>query len=450
MSLTRFVRFMQEAAATTSRIEKAEAFIRMGAAPSTGHTLVFKAMTPFSTYGVKNFEMPTAYPAENSKPIDLFFTLLDMLSDRELTGKAAQREITAVLGFYTEETAEALACVLRKNLRVGMGATEINKILPDFIPVFNVMLAEKWEPGETDVEFPAMYERKFDGMRVTTLIKTFDRPGEDLLLGFEMRSREGLDQRKGWLEDMFDAQLDELRFMLTPHGGIVFDGEVMDQQLNPGGKSNTWNATMKSAKEGADKSKLRYFMFDWLPLGQWNNSECALTQKERSDKLLAALEKMEKMYGDELLLCKSPYEWAHSHEELSAALKKAVAEGYEGLMVKKPNGLYEYKRSKNWLKAKPLHTFDGVITGLYEGKKKSALEGSMGGIYVEGVDEHGVEFKSKCGSGFDRPTRDLWWSAPDAVTGKRVVLEAIEITKDGSLKNPVYVRLHEVQEVAHA
>lgn len=114
-------------------------------------------------------------------------------------------------------------------------------------------------------------------------------------------------------------------------------------------------------------------------------------------------------------------------------------------MIKKPSGFYEYKRSGNWLKGKPLQTFDGRITGLYEGKKKSALEGSMGGIVVEGEDEYGTPFKSKCGSGFDKATRDLWWRAPHAVINRRVVLEAIEITKDGSLKNPVYIRLHEHQ-----
>lgn len=172
MSLIRFVRFMKEAAATNSRIEKAEAFMRLGATPSTAHDLIFQAMTPFTTFGVKNFDMPTSYPTESCQPIDTFFSLLDQLARRELTGKAMQQEITTVLGLYPEDVAEALACVLRKNLRIGMGAKEINKIIPGFIPVFDVMLAEKWEPGKNDVEFPAMYERKFDGQRVTTLIKT--------------------------------------------------------------------------------------------------------------------------------------------------------------------------------------------------------------------------------------------------------------------------------------
>ncbi|AJD82943.1 DNA ligase [Achromobacter phage JWF] len=448
MTVHRFVRFMQEAAATSSRIEKAEAFMRMGAAPSTAHELIFQALTPFVTFGVKDFDMPTEYAAENSKPIDLFFMLLDKLSDRELTGKAAKSEIIEILSMYTKDTAEALACVLRKNLRVGFGATEINKIIPGFIPVFNVMLAEKWLPGETEVPFPAMYELKFDGQRVTTLIKTTPRPGDGPILGFEMRSRDGLDQRKGWLGDMFDDQLDELRFFLGrgDDGGIVFDGEIMDQRLNPGGKSNTWNATMESKKEGADKSKLRYHLFDWIPLDQWNNGECLMNQEARSLRLLDAMEQMRKIYGDDLILRPSPVKWAHSHEELSAALKKAVADGYEGLMIKNAQGVYEYKRSKNWLKGKPLQTFDGEIYDIYEGKKNSALQGSLGGIHVRGVDEHGNHFDSKCGSGFDLATRVLWWRAgKDTVVGKRAVIEAIEITKDGSLKNPVFVRLHENQ-----
>lgn len=442
MSLIRFVRFMKEAAATNSRIEKAEAFMRLGATPSTAHDLIFQAMTPFTTFGVKNFDMPTSYPTESCQPIDTFFSLLDQLARRELTGKAMQQEITTVLGLYPEDVAEALACVLRKNLRIGMGAKEINKIIPGFIPVFDVMLAEKWEPGKNDVEFPAMYERKFDGQRVTTLIKT----DVSLPPAFEMRSRDGLDQRAGWLGDMFDAQLNELRVILCGSvNGVVFDGEVMDQQLNPGGKSNTWNATMESKKEGADKSKLRYYLFDWIPLVQWNDGVCGTTQEARSKVLIAALEHMQQTWGDKLLLKPSHFWWAHDQQQLSAALKKSVADGYEGLMIKKPSGFYEYKRSGNWLKGKPLQTFDGRITGLYEGKKKSALEGSMGGIVVEGEDEYGTPFKSKCGSGFDKATRDLWWRAPHAVINRRVVLEAIEITKDGSLKNPVYIRLHEHQ-----
>lgn len=49
-----------------------------------------------------------------------------------------------------------------------------------------------------------------------------------------------------------------------------------------------------------------------------------------------------------------------------------VAEGKEGCVMKRKDGLYERKRSKNWLKMIPSYTLDVIATGVTEGKGKFA------------------------------------------------------------------------------
>lgn len=49
-----------------------------------------------------------------------------------------------------------------------------------------------------------------------------------------------------------------------------------------------------------------------------------------------------------------------------------IAEGKEGCVMKRIDGLYERKRSKNWLKMIPSYTLDVIATGVTEGKGKFA------------------------------------------------------------------------------
>ncbi|WP_081894790.1 ATP-dependent DNA ligase [Burkholderia paludis] len=422
----RFNRLMAECRGTSSRIEKTEALTKLGAHDDEfAKKMLVAALSPFVTYGVKNFDMPHTNSAADHDGGQLFTLLLQDLAGREATGKAAAGRIKEVLGQYTVETAENLACVLRKELRIGIGVTEINKVFPDLIPIFDVMLAEKWEPGVTDITYPAQAEFKMDGQRDTVFVI----PGQSC----EHYSREGL--RQPWIEGLFDDEMQLIRQRLCGDEAMVLDGEAMVHVVDPTKKHPSWTATMNCKKEGADRSKLRYYAYDWLPMSEWVKRQCSRSQELRSVMIDEAM--------IDLSLNKilpSYKEMVKDRAEVNAMFDLALGLGYEGLIIKQPGGLYEWDRSTSWLKAKPLHTATLRIVGVYEGKKKGRNEGRLGGFHLEGTIEDGTEIKTDCGGGFSDDQRDLFFKHPEMVVGRMAEVEYMEVTKKNALRNPVFLR----------
>ncbi|KFG99040.1 hypothetical protein GQ56_0100830 [Burkholderia paludis] len=417
---------MAECRGTSSRIEKTEALTKLGAHDDEfAKKMLVAALSPFVTYGVKNFDMPHTNSAADHDGGQLFTLLLQDLAGREATGKAAAGRIKEVLGQYTVETAENLACVLRKELRIGIGVTEINKVFPDLIPIFDVMLAEKWEPGVTDITYPAQAEFKMDGQRDTVFVI----PGQSC----EHYSREGL--RQPWIEGLFDDEMQLIRQRLCGDEAMVLDGEAMVHVVDPTKKHPSWTATMNCKKEGADRSKLRYYAYDWLPMSEWVKRQCSRSQELRSVMIDEAM--------IDLSLNKilpSYKEMVKDRAEVNAMFDLALGLGYEGLIIKQPGGLYEWDRSTSWLKAKPLHTATLRIVGVYEGKKKGRNEGRLGGFHLEGTIEDGTEIKTDCGGGFSDDQRDLFFKHPEMVVGRMAEVEYMEVTKKNALRNPVFLR----------
>jgi ATP-dependent DNA ligase len=433
--MRRFNRLMAECKATTSKTAKTEALTKLGADPNEfAKTMLVAALSPFVTYGVKDFEMPLTARVEDVDNGEEFIQLLLSLSTRSLTGNAAKDAIRCTLAQYTVETADNLAAVLRKNLRIGIGAKEINKVFPGLIPVFDVMLAEKY--GDHDPAFPAQIEFKMDGQRVTFFI-TPDRP----VVGY---SRDGLDQTY-WLGGLFDGEMQALRQELVGDQPMVLDGEAMIHIIDPSKKHPSWTATMEAKKEGADRSAVRFYAYDWLTRTEWDQQVCLRPQQERSAQLDAALAKVcstEVEYGVDWhgKLYPSYKEVVHSREEVNAFFNTAVAQGFEGFMLKQLDAPYVWGRSPFWLKGKPLHTAEGKIVAYYNGKKKGAFEHVLGGFTIEGKLEDGMPFRTNVGGGFTPEERAKFWAEREEMLGWVLECEYMEVTSGGALRNPVYTR----------
>jgi DNA ligase-1 len=91
-------------------------------------------------------------------------------------------------------------------------------------------------------------------------------------------------------------------------------------------------------------------------------------------------------------------------------------DGYEGLMLKDPDGLYRPgARSHSWLKMKPIDTIDGRIIDFKPGEGKH--RGRLGAIIVRvGGEEVGV------GTGFTDEERERIWRARNRLVGRTLEL----------------------------
>ena len=106
--------------------------------------------------------------------------------------------------------------------------------------------------------------------------------------------------------------------------------------------------------------------------------------------------------------------------------KTALAEGYEGLMIKPINEGYKCKRSHAWLKVKPFIEVTLKVIALEEGTGKN--EGMLGALVVEGEDD-GKFFHVNVGSGLTDDMRKDVWSAQDSVVGQLVEIRADAATQ---------------------
>jgi len=121
--------------------------------------------------------------------------------------------------------------------------------------------------------------------------------------------------------------------------------------------------------------------------------------------------------------------------------RKAIDDGFEGIMLKDPSAPYELKRSHAWLKIKPTITVDLEVIDFEEGTGKNV--GKLGALVCEGVD-NGKAIKVNVGGGFSDEQRDDFWQAQSLVKGTiaEVLADAVTQNQDGtySLRFPRFVR----------
>ena len=110
---------------------------------------------------------------------------------------------------------------------------------------------------------------------------------------------------------------------------------------------------------------------------------------------------------------------------------KAVAGGYEGIMIKDPEALYECKRSVAWLKLKPFIEVSLAIVEVEEGTGKNV--GKLCAFVCEGEDD-GRTIRVNVGSGFTDDNRTAYWTGRDNLIGNIVEVRADAVTQnqDGS------------------
>lgn len=435
MSIDRFVALLQDLDGVTSTKEKTSILQEYVNDPDVVR-LLNMALSPYITFGVKNFDLPASYPStRDSRATDHFFNVADRLQARELTGGAARGEIVAALTLFTETEAEIMARVLRQDLKVNVGKSLINKAAGrPVVDDFDVQLADKmsdkfdWNGG------PYFVEYKYDGMRLVAFVNIKQKT-------VEYRSRDGRIQENVPVH-ITEQLLDAARCLECNVEGydndVVFDGEIISQ-ADDGKESYHNTMSMMKSKSDKDRTTLRYRMFDAMPFAAFAALEYDKPMlKRRRDVLIAC------GHIPTVGLDTSTSHWTHvlpsqaklcsTADEIREYYGYLLDIGSEGAIIKKPNSLYLWKRSRDWVKLKPVFTADLTCTGIYEGDELNGFKGTLGGLVLEGELEDGTYVECHCGSGFKvkpdgkNPTRDEIFNDPSLVVGKTIEVEYQEVT----------------------
>jgi DNA ligase-1 len=360
-----------------------------------------------------------------------FKELAESLYRRELTGHAARDAIKLAMDVATRDQWNGFfSRILRKDLKAGVSEVTVNKIAKKLkkpaysVPVFEVMLAHDGANHESKITGKKLVEPKLDGVRCLTVVDfesrtvtQYTRNGKELV-------------NFPHIVKVFQDNMDNIS------RSYVFDGEVVS-------KSFSDLMTQVHRKSDVQAQDARLIVFDVVPLVEFKRGESVMGQRRRSAFLR---ENFSKIFGDSgciEIIPQREFDLDVFVDEIEFRdyNRQMVAEGYEGILIKNPDGKWQGKRSTDWLKQKPFIEVSLEITDVEEGTGRNV--GRLGAVVCRGVDD-GRQIIVNVGSGFTDSDRSEFWTARDSLPGQIVEVraDAVSQNQDGtySLRFPRFMR----------
>jgi DNA ligase-1 len=383
------------------------------------------ALDNLYTFGVKKVPSHSG-PDGQGLPWVAFKELCHLLYTRQLTGHDARDAIELALSASTQsQWNDWYRRILIKDLRCGVSEKTINKVKKNAIPVFECMLAHDGANHEKKVAGKKLLEPKLDGVRVITIINAENKTAT-------MYSRNGkLLENFGHITTALEANIELFE------RSIVLDGEMV---------SSSFQALMKQVHRKSDvqSEDARLMLFDILPLSEFQKGKSVLGQKRRSNLLRSMKATFDKIGSiDTIPQLEVDLGTAVGELQFKQYNKDAIEAGFEGIMIKDVDAIYECKRSVSWLKQKPFIEVSLAVVAIEEGTGKN--QGRMGALICEGEDD-GKAIAVNVGSGFTDDQRIEFWTNKESLVGQIVEVraDAATISQDSestwSLRFPRFLR----------
>jgi DNA ligase-1 len=197
-------------------------------------------------------------------------------------------------------------------------------------------------------------------------------------------------------------------------------------------------------KDDVQASDARLMLFDMIPLVEFKEGKSTLGQRRRSNLLRSFKHTFDKCGNiDVIPQTEVDLDGMVGEVQFRAYNKEAIEAGFEGIMIKDPNAMYECKRSASWLKQKPFIEVSLTVTAVEEGTGKNL--GRLGALICEGEDD-GKVIHVNVGSGFTDEQRTEYWTDKDTMLGQIVEVRADATTRNQdsediySLRFPRFLR----------
>ena len=388
------------------------------------------ALCPFTQFYQR--KIPTYKCDGTNANIESILPALYDLSSRQVTGNAAIEYLRMLLASLNEDDAKVLERIIDKSLDCGVQVSTANDVWPGLITEYPCMLCSPFEQKLVDkINFPAYAQMKMDGMRFNAIV----RDGK-----CEFRSRNGK-------EILLLGNLEQEFISLAGSIDCVFDGELLvmlegDHQF---ADRQTGNGILNKANKGTISAKeaamVHATVWDLIPYVQFVDGYCATPYSKRYSTLEAIVSK-QKPENKKIWNVTSTI--VQTLEEAQEIFQGYLAEGYEGIILKDGNGVWEDKRAKHQIKFKGELECDLKIVAIEEGTGKYA--GMLGAIVCESSDG---KIKVNVGSGFnDAHRKNL---------GKEILDKIVAIKYNSRIKNklgeeslflPIFVEIRDDKDIA--
>lgn len=382
------------------------------------------ALDEMKVFGIKKIPEYEERNETSNGLVDAFI-LLDSLQAREFTGNDAVEMLSEMLSSLPSDDAEILKLIVQKDPNCGVNHSTVNKVWgKGTVPKFDVMLcAGKNEKTLKKMDWPAIAQTKFDGMRVIFVVD----PDRGIVTGHT---------RSGRVLDTFGLFDNELLALTNEigNGTLVLDGELIDTVSSRKASNGILNKCLKGTATADMLESFMFYCWDFVPYENFKDGKWSISYKTRYSMLRDSDFSSRK---DRVLV--PNFEWINNPEHAEDAAKARYDAGEEGIILKNPNSGWEGKRVDHHIKYKAELEIDLEVIGVHEGTGK--YRGQLGHITCRTNDGGLV---TGVGSGFSDEERDKYYT--ENIVGSIVAVKYNEVIekKDEDVKSlflPIFVEI---------
>lgn len=336
---------------------------------------------------------------------ELDFELLDLLTKLASGEFRGNDGISKCSDFANQldssDEIEMFTNILDNKLRLGIGATDINKLCKNLtIDQFEVMFAQQYKKVKIiDWKKEHYIQPKIDGMRCIGIkeyqkgIKFYSRTGEPIT------SIEHLEK------EINSKCLNE---------NFVLDGEIES------GTSLEETGAIRRKDEQVEDAV--YTLFGIYKFDEWQSKQHAepysLTYAITKDFLEDHAIDLNIIRLIPTYVIRFAETEEKFHELVTEHYQEFIEQGYEGAVLKTADHVYQpsagSKRSNDWIKIKPQETTEGIIVDILEGKGDH--QGLVGKFMVKWLN---VEFEVAPGN-LNHESRKRIWENKDSYLGYEI------------------------------
>lgn len=394
--------------------------------------IFFMGLDPFTNYWIR--KIPDYNEKDNSSKINLITALdeLEFLSNRTYTGHAGIEHLKSILERLNPDDCEIIKHIIDGDFKCGVGNATINKLWPNLIFEFPMMLSNQFDAKIADsFEFPARVDLKMDGMRFCAII-------DGSKISFHSRNGKQFD---------FLGNLEEDFKKISSHNNVVYDGEVwvddgsgkpLPRKISNGICSKALKGTISEA----ESSMIRVTLWDRIDLSAWKQGFSSEPLFERTKKLV---DEINSLNNNKIQMIK--YDIVNNMEETQQIFRNYLAQKEEGIILKKISSPWENKRSKSFLKFKAERSADLQCIDWKHGKGKNANK--VGKLLLTTSDN---KIQVWCGSGMDDADREKdgnWYlnKVVEIIYNERIKSSG---DKKESLFLPIFISVREDKNTANS
>ena len=369
------------------------------------------ALDPFTQFFMRQVpEYTEPVPGPASVPLEkMIFMMVDVLAGRLKTGGAAKEWMSKHLELMDPDDAHVIKLILQKDLRCGMGASTANKVWPELIDIYDVLLCESYETKYSPLENGSAYaivQTKMDGLRANLV---FDDDGKT-----EFKARSG-------------KTITDLGAITGPASGkfkgVILDGEILFTVKGSNGvmrraaSNGLGNKAIRGTISEEEASRMVFVCWDITP---YRKSSTLGYEKrfEAAGKVISELN----LSSVDIVSSQT----VRTEEEIMSIYANIISKAGEGIVVKDPEGMWVPARTYAALKMKEENEIEMRVKEVSRGTGK--FSNTLGSLYCE-LDDRTISVNV---SGFTDAQRHEIWKNREEVIDKVITVRYNVVTKNSA------------------